>query len=119
MSLIEKNEVLALIDEIINRDHLTAMARLFLLRCEVYELPPAEQPKTPLEEKLAEREWIPVSERLPEKDDLVLVTVWNDVVIAWRNRYGGWESAEDMYEKGDVIAWMPLPEPYKERRTDE
>ena len=61
----------------------------------------------------AEAEWIPVSERLPEKDDLVLATVWDAVVIAWRNRYGQWESAEDMYEKGDVTAWRPLPEPYK------
>ena len=59
------------------------------------------------------RSWIPCSEKLPEKEELVLVTVWNDVVIAWRNRYGGWESVEDMYEKGDVIAWMPLPKPYK------
>lgn len=58
--------------------------------------------------------WIPCSERLPEKDELVLVTVWNDVTIAWRNIYGGWESAEDMYEKGDVTAWMPLPKPYRE-----
>ena len=57
--------------------------------------------------------WIPCSERLPEKGELVLVTVWNDVTIAWRNIYGGWDSAEDMYEKGDVIAWMPLPKPYK------
>ena len=62
----------------------------------------------------ADAEWIPCSEKLPEKEELVLVTVWNDVVIAWRNRYGGWESVEDMYEKGDVIAWMPLPEPYRE-----
>ena len=61
----------------------------------------------------AEQVWIPCSERLPEKDELVLVTVWNDVSIAWRNIYGGWESAEDMYEKGDVTAWMPLPKPYK------
>ena len=61
----------------------------------------------------ADAEWIPCSERLPEKDELVLVTVWNDVTIAWRNIYGGWESAEDMYEKGDVTAWMPLPTPYK------
>ena len=58
--------------------------------------------------------WIPCSERLPEKGELVLVTVWNDVTIAWRNIYGGWDSAEDMYEKGDVIAWMPLPNPYRE-----
>lgn len=65
------------------------------------------------------QKWIPCSERLPEKDELVLATVWNDVVIAWRNRYGGWESAEDMYEKGDVIAWMPLPEPYREEREVE
>lgn len=57
-------------------------------------------------------EWIPVSERLPEKYESVLVTVWNDVVIAWRNQYGGWESAEDMYGKGNVTAWKPLPAPY-------
>ena len=62
----------------------------------------------------ADAEWIPCSERLPEKHDLVLVTVWNDVSIAWRNIYGGWESAEDTYEKGDVTAWMPLPKPYRE-----
>ena len=61
----------------------------------------------------ADTEWIPCSEKLPEKEELVLVTVWNDVVIAWRNRYGGWESVEDMYEKGDVISSMPLPKPYK------
>ena len=72
-----------------------------------------------LEEKLAKREWIPCSEKLPEKEELVLVTVWNDVVIAWRNRYGGWESVEDMYEKGDVIAWMPLPMPYRESEVEE
>ena len=66
------------------------------------------------------QEWIPVSERLPEKDDLVLATVWDAVVIAWRNRYGKWESAEDMYEKGDVTAWRPLPEPYKaESKTEQ
>lgn len=62
----------------------------------------------------AEAKWIPCSERLPEKDDLVLATVWDAVVIAWRNLYGKWESAEDMYEKGDVTAWMPLPKPYRE-----
>ena len=67
----------------------------------------------------ADAEWIPCSERLPEKDELVLVTVWNDVTIAWRNIYGGWESAEDMYEKGDVTAWMPLPKPYREDGEEE
>lgn len=66
----------------------------------------------------ADAEWIPCSEKLPEKEELVLVTVWNDVVIAWRNRYGGWESVEYMYEKGDVIAWMPLPKPYRGEQID-
>ena len=58
-------------------------------------------------------QWIPVSEKLPEKDELVLVTVWNDVTIAWRNRDGEWESEGFYYAKGDVTAWMPLPEPWR------
>ena len=65
------------------------------------------------------QQWIQCSEMLPEKGEPVLVTVWNDVTIAWRNIYGGWESAEDMYEKGDVIAWMPLlPKPFKGGDTE-
>lgn len=73
-----------------------------------------EGTKSEIMEILADNRWIPCSERLPKKDELVLVTVWNNINIAWRNIYGGWESAEDMYEKGDVTAWMPLPEPYRE-----
>jgi len=65
-------------------------------------------------ELLNETRWIPVSEKLPEKDELVLATEWNGVVIAWRNIYGVWESAEYMYDPGDITAWMPLPEPWKD-----
>ena len=57
--------------------------------------------------------WIPVSERLPDKEERILVTVWGDVDVAWRDKYGIWESDEYMYEKEEITAWRPLPEPYK------
>lgn len=59
-----------------------------------------------------EPKWIPVSERLPEKGETVLTTdtLWNGrrVSIDWRND-------EQWVRNGKyVIAWQPLPEPYKE-----
>lgn len=58
--------------------------------------------------------WTPVSERLPESGMNVLVsTRWNAL---FKTRY----EEDSFYLYGlpiddDVIAWMPLPEPYKER----
>ena len=60
-----------------------------------------------------EPEWIPVSERLPN-----IHNYYQDYLITTKNRIVGtafftetngihWWSVED------VIAWMPLPEPYK------
>ena len=58
--------------------------------------------------------WIPCSERLPEDGQEILATTtdnaWGDVVII-RTYY------KEMHKS--VIAWMPLPEPYAERRTDD
>ena len=56
--------------------------------------------------------WIPVTERLPEKEGRYLVTnskigAWHVDVDFYRPYMGGW-----MYDQG-VTAWMPLPEPYK------
>ena len=58
--------------------------------------------------------WIPCSERLPDVDVEVLATVdWSDVLIAWRRKIGIWETEEYILENDEVLAWMPLPNPYK------
>ena len=56
-------------------------------------------------------EWIPCSERLPEKEGKYLVTLdkWNIVSFAdFKNlKY-------NPHFNAPVIAWQPLPEPFKE-----
>lgn len=73
-----------------------------------------------------ERRWIPCSERLPEYDgEKYLVTVYCESINRARihlstcyiNREGFWGDVPLGYT---VVAWMPLPEPYRaKRRTDE
>lgn len=67
-----------------------------------------------------ENGWIPVSERLPEKHKDVITTV---KYSGFMGMYGRWLKTAfiDGYGEwngecigGEVIAWMPLPEPYKE-----
>lgn len=77
--------------------------------------------------KQYEQKWIPVSERLPEEEGKYLTT--DSLGVIGITKFFSLES-EDMpldfyfwnstknclnrYEKDDVIAWMPLPEGYKE-----
>lgn len=59
--------------------------------------------------------WIPVSERLPEDDGMYIACFDDDFITAVMyitDRQGAqdWELWAD---SGDVVAWMPLPEPYR------
>ena len=78
-----------------------------------------------------DQRWIPCSERLPEKSGRYLVTrgsnvcgsLWNRVYILNYSDLMGlkkekiWWSGNvgksDFEKYDDVLAWMPLPEPYK------
>ena len=54
--------------------------------------------------------WIPVAERLPKESNEYLVsTVWEDVTTDYFRTDSGWMT----FEKKEILAWMPLPQPYK------
>lgn len=85
---------------------------------------------------IEERKWIPCSERLPEKNGRYLVTrglnaigaLWNRVYIVNYSDLMGIKSTKifwignvgksDFERIEDVIAWMPLPEPYEEGNNE-
>ena len=80
-----------------------------------------------------EQRWIPCEEALPEEDDCivqcsddVLITVVNTmdeetIVDYGRTTDGKWysETADRFIPHGwKPIAWMPLPEPWKEKKNE-
>lgn len=58
--------------------------------------------------------WIPVEERLPKEHTRVIAT-FDDDFVATVEYADDWELWAD---SGEVVAWMPLPEPYKEDQND-
>lgn len=84
----------------------------------------------PLNKRLTGK-WIPVSERLPEDETEVLIQfqygqsmavgyhIFDHIIYPSGfedENKTGWYDSEDNFICGsdEVIAWMPLPEPYKE-----
>ncbi len=75
-----------------------------------------------LEEQDKDR-WIPVEERLPEEDTIVLMTVsglYGCIIFSDAIQLGNLCSDGSWFIEGypdwddpKVIAWMPLPEPYR------
>lgn len=68
--------------------------------------------------EILNRQWIPVSERLPEEcGEIKLVTcktktgIYNVNRAYYSHESGSWHGSGSM---AGVIAWMDLPEPYKE-----
>lgn len=66
-------------------------------------------------------DWIPCSERLPKENEYVgdvckyylIQDEYGDMHVAHLSSRG-WETIESVKALGcDVVAWMPLPKPYK------
>ena len=73
--------------------------------------------------------WIPVSERMPEQPYGCLVTIedeepmtgkWFENILPYHVGWDGerWNDADGEQCPFEVIAWMPLPEPYKTESED-
>lgn len=75
-----------------------------------------------------DNKWIPVTERLPE--DGINVLVWFEyfrygdynrlfrkigISYTYKGEWSGFVNGQSGWKQLKIIAWMPLPEPYKER----
>ena len=59
---------------------------------------------------IEKQQWIPCSERLPEKKGMYLASVKDYVVMEMWSGTGWWATKP--------IAWMPLPEPWKGEKNE-
>ena len=65
-------------------------------------------------ESLSKTHWIPVTERLPNIREDVLISYYDEVMAGWLNDDGTWfAEGFGRLNMNDIVAWMPLSEPYK------
>ena len=69
-------------------------------------------------------DWIPVSERCPENSGDYLVSISFDIgdkdhVREVKKDYFCILSKKWLYEEENIVAWMPLPEPFEPQESEE
>lgn len=74
-------------------------------------------------ESLKAQEWIPVSEKLPEEEGSYLITSnmadeLKEVLETFYIPASNMADGMPYWDYSGVIAWMPLPEPYKAESED-
>lgn len=63
-------------------------------------------------------DWIPVNQKLPENMQIVIATLKNEAVLELTfignkfKRIGSW-GADEVPECNPVVAWQPMPDPFK------
>lgn len=69
--------------------------------------------------------WIPCSERLPEGDgDVIMTNITEQVKVGYHSEGTWWFIKDDGFITGvndnvnAILAWMPLPEPYKKMEAE-
>jgi hypothetical protein len=68
-------------------------------------------------ERLNSMNWIPCSERLPEKEVVYIITVhYNDRIFITFDNFCSYKHGWKEWSNQEVLAWMPLPEPYREEK---
>lgn len=71
--------------------------------------------------------WIPCEEGLPEPNVAVLgyAPAFDNIYAVYYDSVCGWMTWSPVYDEpfpscqGEIVAWMPLPEPYKGERRDD
>ena len=122
--LIRRSDAIKAIDDAFDSIPMEQTTEILKVRRVIRTLPSADRPQ----------EWIPCSERLPEEDTNVLISyrykegegdtshVYIDITSYGDMYFGGrkveaakhWRQPFEYFTSNyEVIAWMPLPEPWK------